>query len=333
MLKSLKLGWQNLDMENKQKKMGKKGKQMETTLTQLLAIIQKLRAPDGCPWDRIQTHETIRGKLMEEAYEVIDAISSGDMTHLQEELGDLLLHILLQCQMASENNHFTFENVMQGLSEKLIRRHPHVFGEENFSDSTEVSIAWDKIKEQEKLHKQKKQTQQPDELNPFKDIPKNFDPLLRSVKIGKIAASYHFDWPDKIKVHQKIFEELDELGEVIIESSETKSQKRETKSNGGMNERTHARIKEEYGDVLFTMAQLARHYSIDPADALYCANRKFSQRFIAMLESMEKMEKMEELNDTASEKTCKDKFLALNDAKKEHLWQHVKKSYSNRPKT
>ncbi|MCI5050350.1 MAG: nucleoside triphosphate pyrophosphohydrolase [Rickettsiales bacterium] len=219
----------------------------------LLTIMKKLRDKDnGCPWDVEQTHASIAPYCIEEAYEVVEAINNNDMAELKSELGDLLLQVVFHSQMASEAGEFAFEDVAQAIGDKMTRRHPHVFGDSDVNDAEGVTSNWEAIKEEERA--QKADTKTPSILD---DVPKALPALTRAEKLQKRAARVGFDWPQIIPVYDKIKEELDELKEAT----------------------TQEHKEEELGDLLFVLANLARHMKIDPEEALRKANRKFERRF------------------------------------------------------
>jgi nucleoside triphosphate diphosphatase len=213
----------------------------------LLAIMNALRTPvTGCPWDLEQSFETIAPYTIEEAYEVADAISRGDMANLKEELGDLLLQPVYHAQMAAEAGHFTFEDVVAGVVTKMIRRHPHVFGDEAARSAPLVKGFWENAKAKER--DQAKRT--------LDGIPLNLPGLTRALKLQAKAAKVGFDWPDVTHVYDKVAEELQELRDAAPEDR-----------------------AEELGDLLFVVANIARHYGVDPEAALRGANAKFERRF------------------------------------------------------
>jgi MazG family protein len=223
-------------------------------LTRLRYIVHRLRAPGGCPWDREQTHESLVPHLLEEAYEVADAIQTGDPELMCEELGDLLLQPVLHAEIASETGAFDLNRMAHMLSEKLIRRHPHVFGESSAADSEAVLTQWDAIKRQEKG------TEKEGLLH---GVGTGLPALMRGQKLQKKAARVGFDWPDAKPVFDKLREEIQELEEAVQAQSST-----------GM--------KEELGDLLFTVVNLARKLDIDAEPALAAANDKFTKRFHQM---------------------------------------------------
>ena len=220
-------------------------------MARLLQIMARLRRPgDGCPWDLEQTLDTIKSHLIEEAYEALDAMESGNREHLAEELGDLLLQIAFQSQIASEEGSFRFADVAQGICDKLIRRHPHIFGDVKVADSKEVLRNWDAIKKTEKKARE----------SVLDGVPKHVPPLHRAYQLQKRAARVGFDWSDIKDVYAKLDEEAVELKEAV-ESGDRKH------------------VIEEIGDLLFTVVNVARFMKVDPAYALECTNAKFSRRF------------------------------------------------------
>jgi MazG family protein len=224
----------------------------------LLGIMSRLRGPDGCPWDREQTLETLRPYLIEEAYEVLDAIERRDWDHLPEELGDLQLQIVFQSQIASEENLFTINDVLSRINEKLIRRHPHVFGDESARTSGDVVHRWEQIKAEEKLAKDGGNGSEGDSI--LDGISHAQPALLEAREIGKRAAKEGFDWPEFAPLVKKLQEETDEL--------------LEARSSGDQNH-----VEEEVGDMLFMLVNIARHAGVHPEIALKRANAKFRQRF------------------------------------------------------
>ncbi len=224
----------------------------------------RLRGPDGCPWDREQSFDSIKKHTLEETYEVFDAIERRAWPDLRDELGDLLLQVLFYAQMADEAGYFTLADVAAGLNAKLIRRHPHIFAGEEVSDSATVLRNWEQIKRAEKVSAADTQTSMLD------DVPRSMPALLEASKLGSRAAKVGFDWPDAAGLFEKLQEEIGELKAELPASAESKS----TVSN--------AAIEEELGDVLFTAVNLARHLKVDPESALRAANAKFRKRFATM---------------------------------------------------
>lgn len=223
-------------------------------IDRLLAIMARLRDPDGgCAWDLEQTFATIAPYTVEEAYEVADAIERNDLTDLRDELGDLLLQVVFHSRMAEEGGHFAFDDVARAISEKMIRRHPHVFGEEDQRSSAEQTRAWEVIKAQERATKGK-------DGSLLDDVPAGLPALTRAVKLSRRAAGVGFVWPTVEKVVEKLDEEVAELKAEIAD-------------------RDLAKAREELGDVLFVVANIARTLEIDPEDALRATNAKFARRF------------------------------------------------------
>lgn len=229
--------------------MAKTGESIE----RLLSVMQRLRAPDGCPWDREQTHESLKSDLIEEAYEVIDAIESGNVSHLEEELGDLLLQVVFHSQIASEHGHFEFDTVANRISDKLVRRHPHVFGEVEVADSSEVLQNWDSIKKAEKGEGDK-----PSSI--VSGIPKHLPALQKAHQIQKRAARAGFDWEHIDDVFGKLHEEIEEVKDAIGRNHE-------------------ADIRDELGDLLFSVVNVSRFLGHNPEELLNRNIKKFVHRF------------------------------------------------------
>ncbi len=230
---------------------------MTAPIDQLREIVARLRAPDGCPWDREQTHASLRGSVLEEAHEVVEAIDENDDAHLREELGDLLLQVVMHSQMAAETGRFDFDAVAREIGEKLVRRHPHVFGEATAADSGAVLQQWDAIKRAEKGNTH---------TSLLDGVSKALPALIQAEKITKRAARVGFDWSDAAQVIDKIREELAETEETLEEDKLAAPDGRD-------------RLEEELGDLLFSVANLARKTGIDPEVALRRATGKFSARF------------------------------------------------------
>jgi len=223
-------------------------------LIRLLDIMARLRDREtGCPWDVEQTFATIAPYTVEEAYEVADAIERGDIGDIREELGDLLFQVVFHSRIAEEAGHFAFDDVATAISDKMIRRHPHVFDGANYRTSEEQTLAWEVTKAAERAARGKT----PSILD---DVPRGLPALMRAVKLTKRAARVGFDWPSTAEVLGKLREEVAEL-EVEIDTAD------------------HAKAREELGDVLFVIANLARKLDIEPEDALRATNAKLSRRF------------------------------------------------------
>jgi ATP diphosphatase len=234
-------------------------------INRLIEIMAALRTPGtGCPWDLEQDFASIAPYTIEEAYEVADAIERGDMEDLKDELGDLLLQVVFHARMAEEAGLFAFGDVADAISEKMIRRHPHVFGDIDASDANAVKVNWEEIKAAEKRERAERRRANGTDRNEeclLADIPNALPALQRAYKLQKRAARIGFDWPDLEPVLAKVREELDELTDEI-------------RTEGAPN-----RVQDEIGDLLFAVANLARHMGVDPETALRGTNQKFVRRF------------------------------------------------------
>jgi XTP/dITP diphosphohydrolase len=226
-------------------------------LQHLLDVVAKLRSPDGgCPWDLAQTHASLIPYVIEEAYEVVDAIQGGDSKAIAEELGDLLLQVVLHSQIGKEANTFAIAEVAEGIAQKLIRRHPHVFGDLQTDDIQEIHQNWERIKAEEK-GENLAQTQKLSYK--LKRYARSLPPLMAGLKISKKAAEQGFEWENADGIWAKFHEELEELHHAIEHESKENQQA-------------------ELGDLLFTLINVARWYDLDPSEALQSTNRKFIQR-------------------------------------------------------
>ncbi len=233
-------------------------------LDDLLAVMARLRDPDtGCPWDLKQSFATIVPYTIEEAYEVAEAIAREDPEALKDELGDLLLQVVYHSHMAAEQSLFGFADVVDAITRKMIRRHPHVFADATLRDAFLTSDVWERIKAEEKAERDGERR-----ASRLDDVPLALPALTRAVKLQKRAAEVGFDWPSLAPVLAKADEELAELKEAIASSGGT-----------GGDARTAQQVREEFGDLLFVMANLARHLKVDPEAALRDANAKFARRF------------------------------------------------------
>ncbi|MGJ8528303.1 nucleoside triphosphate pyrophosphohydrolase [Maritalea sp.] len=222
----------------------------------LIEIMHRLRDPEtGCPWDLKQDFNSIKSHTIEEAYEVADAIEREDFSDLKAELGDLLFQPIYYAQMAKEVDKFDFGDVVYGICEKLIRRHPHVFAQQTLDDAEAVNSNWESIKAEERLAKA-----QDGEPSVLDDVPRALPALTRANKLAKRAARVGFDWPDARQALDKVREELDEVAVELEDDN-------------------HERLEEELGDLLFAMSSVARKSNIDPEVALSKANQKFIRRF------------------------------------------------------
>lgn len=228
---------------------------MYKNLEKLIETVKILRSEKGCMWDREQTHKSLRPNMIEEAYEAVDAIDNNDMKHLKEELGDVLLQVVLHSQIASEEKVFNIDDVAKELNEKLIRRHPHVFGDVDVSSTKEILENWEQIKQQEKTHR----------TSVMDGISKSQSALMSAQKISKKAVKVGFEWPDEKTLYECVFSEIQEFEQACKGS-----------------DKDH--IEEEMGDILFAIVNLARWNKIDAEQALLKANKKFIKRFREMEE-------------------------------------------------
>ena len=223
-------------------------------IDRLLPIMARLRDPGaGCPWDQEQTFATIAPYTVEEAYEVADAIERGDLADLKDELGDLLLQVVFHSRMAEEQGHFGFEDVARAINEKMIRRHPHVFGEESYASLSDQKAGWETLKAEERGRKGRAESL-------LDDVPVGLPALTRAVKLSRRAARVGFVWPSVKAVMEKLHEEVVELEAELAAGDVEKA-------------------RQEMGDVLFVVANLARTLDVDPEDSLRFANAKFVRRF------------------------------------------------------
>ncbi len=224
-------------------------------ISKLLDIMEQLRDPEhGCPWDLRQSFATIAPYTLEEAYEVVDAIERGALDELREELGDLLLQVVFHAQMAREAGLFEFNDVVDAISDKLIRRHPHVFSDEKAEDGHAVNARWEAVKQAERMARG-------GSAGLLADVPRGLPALTQALKLSRRAATVGFEWPDVAQVRAKVDEELGEVDELLA------------LGQGG------ERLEEELGDALFAMVNLCRQVGVDPEAALRRCNRKFTRRF------------------------------------------------------
>lgn len=233
-----------------------------TNLSKLVETIARLRAPDGCPWDREQTHSTLARFLIEEAYEVLEAIHQQDNEKLKEELGDLLLQVVLNAQVAKDSNQFDIEDIAQAINEKMIRRHPHVFGDKTCTSAQEVLAQWDDLKAQEKINK-------PQSL--LDGITPTLPALLQSLKISEKAAGQGFEWTQESEIWEQLNSELAEFRQAAEHLKADKNDQ---------NRRTELDL--EMGDILFTVVNIARWHGLNPEESLLMTLAKFKLRFAAM---------------------------------------------------
>jgi tetrapyrrole methylase family protein/MazG family protein len=243
---------------------------MSDSFTKLVELMARLRAPDGCPWDRKQTHESLKPYLLEETYEVLEAIDRRDADSLREELGDLVLQILFHSQIAAEQGSFTIKEVLELLADKLVRRHPHVFGEtsgrRSAGSADEVLMRWEEIKRRER-----EQSTDDGASSALSGVPKTLPALLRAYQVQARASRVGFDWPHSRRgqelVLAKIQEEVDELREALARKEDLSEAER------------NRQIESEFGDVLFALVNLGRFITINPEEALRAATNRFMERF------------------------------------------------------
>ena len=227
-----------------------------TLFDQLLDIMARLRGPDGCPWDRDQTRSSLKPFLIEEAYEVLEAIDGGEPRALAEELGDLLFQVIFHARIAEERGEFAMRDVLRGLVDKMISRHPHVFGDAAVKTPEEALAQWEALKQREATMKGRPRSV-------IDGVPRAMPSLVRAQRTQSKAARIGFDWPDARAAWEKVREEIDEAGEALVAGDQ-------------------ARIREELGDVLFSVVNVARLASIDAEDVLHGAIEKFRRRFTDM---------------------------------------------------
>lgn len=228
---------------------------MSKKLDELISVMAKLRSPEGCPWDREQTYESLAQYLLEESYETFEAIQSGDIENLREELGDVLLQVVFHSQIAAELGDFTIDDVASEVSNKLILRHPHVFGDEKLETANDVLANWEKLKANQRKASGKIEKEKDSILD---EVPVHFPALIEGQKLTKKAAKVKFDWENTEQIFDKLEEEIGELKEAISKNEN---------------------IEEEIGDLLFVAVNLARKLEIDAESALKKTNRKFRKRF------------------------------------------------------
>jgi nucleoside triphosphate diphosphatase len=255
----------------------------EAKFERAVAIMARLRAPGGCPWDREQTFDTIKRYTLEETYEVLEAIDDRNWQELPGELGDLLLQVLFYAEMAKEEGRFSIDDVLDALSNKLISRHPHVFGDVKASDSAQVLKNWEELKSQEKRNNLQTQGQQGSSAEPLLSAVSSKMPALQEAhKISSKAAHVGFDWPALQGLFEKLAEETRELQEHIQEIPAAPAEKSKVP------EHLKEKVEGEIGDLFFVLVNLARFLSVDPESALRKTNRKFRRRFGWLEEQLRK---------------------------------------------
>ena len=272
----------------------------------LVALQTQLRAPGGCPWDREQTHESLRRFLVEETYEVLDAMESGDSRDFAGELGDLLLQVVFHSVLAEEAGRFTIADVIETIHTKMVRRHPHVFGDVKVGSSAEVLKNWEQLKKEERSAQGK--TLKSDDDLILAGVPRSLPAALEAYQLTRRAAHIGFDWDDLAGIFEKIDEEKRELLAVL-------GQPGGDGKPGSVARPKHATVEEEAGDLLFAAVNVARFLGVDPEIALKKANRKFKERFAAM---------------EAAAKREGERLADLPRARMEELWEEAKlKKMSN----
>lgn len=261
--------------------------QVENEFWRLCEVIAHLRSPEGCPWDRVQTLETIKPFTLEETYELLEAIDSGDDTAIVEELGDLLLQVMLDSQIGADEGRFSIVDVVRVITDKMIRRHPHVFGSEDVEDAEAVKVTWERIKQAE--GKPKKESK-------LDGLPKDLPALMAAARLQEKAAKVGYDFPHRDMLFAKLDEELNELREelygdtnpevteIAIEATHTPDEKMD-------DEDRRQRAEDELGDVLFVLANIARRWKLNPEEALRRTNAKFKRRFRAIEQGLARIDK------------------------------------------
>jgi ATP diphosphatase len=256
-------------------------------IARLIEIMAALRTPvTGCPWDIEQSFETIAPYTIEEAYEVADAIARRDLVDLKDELGDLLLQVVYHARMAEEQGAFAFGDVVEAITRKMIRRHPHVFAEGAARDAAEIKASWDRIKAEERAEKaagrkSSRPSSKHDRSSLLSEIPAGLPALTRAIKLQNKAAKVGFDWPNLAPVLDKLKEEIAEFEAVALPADPRGKELSNIPAPGGRlrDGEWPGAILEEFGDILFVMANIARHLKLDPEAALRGANQKFVRRF------------------------------------------------------
>jgi len=251
---------------------------MPANFNDLVTLMARLRSPQGCPWDREQTYATLAPMLLEEAYEAFDALEEareGRPDALREELGDLLFQITFFARVAQERGEFNIDDVIHHVHEKMVRRHPHVFGDAKAGDSAEVLRNWEAIKAEEKRTARESSASGAKDVSLLEGVSRKAPALMEAHQLTTKAARVGFDWEKVEDVFEKLREETEELRAAIAEHAESES------------ESDHARVREEVGDLLFVVTNIARHLKVEPEAALKLTNRKFRRRFGYIEESLE----------------------------------------------
>jgi MazG family protein len=271
---------------------------MPATFKDLVDLMDRLRSPNGCPWDREQTYATLAPMMLEEAYEAFEAVEearAGRPNELRDELGDLLFQIIFYAQVAKERGEFSIDDVTNAIHTKMVRRHPHVFGEVKADDSATVLLNWETMKAEERRAAGKSENASTSILD---GVPSKAPALMEAHQLSTKAARVGFDWKSVEDIFDKLLEEIEELRGAITQHAESKD------------EATHTRVREELGDLLFAATNIARHLHVEPEAALKLTNRKFRQRF-------EYIENALHSRGQAFDQTSIDEL--------EELWQEAKK--------
>lgn len=280
--------------------------QPHPTFDEFVATIEALRAPDGCPWDKVQTHQSIASNMVEEAYEAVDAIEADDVPHMVEELGDVLLQVVLQSQIAADAGEFTINDVCRAVNEKIVRRHPHVFGDVQAGDANEVLDVWDQIKMAEKEAADAAVDDTGAAPAGLLDgVPRSFPALMQAQKISRKAASAGFDWPDVEAVWAKVDEEVAELREAYAAAPKSSNGKVDAAADPA----AKAAVELELGDVLFSLVNVARKMGVNAEEALRGTCGKFRARWAFM-------------EGAAAGQGCRIEDMAADE--REALWQMAK---------
>jgi tetrapyrrole methylase family protein/MazG family protein len=253
---------------------------MSESFTTLVQLMAKLRAPDGCPWDRKQTHESLKPYLVEEAYEVLEAIDHGNSVGLREELGDLALQILFHAQIAAEAGTFTIDDVLQQLADKLVRRHPHVFakggGNGAPGNAEEVVARWEDIKRNER-RQQADASRAPDSV--LSGVPKTLPALLRAYQVQARASRVGFDWPHSRRGRELVMNKIEEEVRELCEALGSLPNDAANSASDDAQRRLYTQVEAEFGDLLFALVNLGRFIKVNPEDALRQATNRFTERF------------------------------------------------------
>ena len=248
-------------------------KKLQKNFIELIKIVRRLRAPKGCPWDRVQTHATLKPYMVEEVYEALEAIDQKDYNKLAEELGDMLLHIVMQAEMGREEDKFTIDDVISSISAKMIRRHPHVFSNKKVKNVEEVWKRWEEIKAKEVKGKSEKVK------SILESVPNALPALYRADKVQRRAARVGFDWNNVAGAWTKVYEELKEI-HVLLKKKKNPRLKSRIKAYRDFSRGLRSeKLKEELGDLLFAVVNVARKLDIDAEEALQNATSKFMRRF------------------------------------------------------